>query len=68
MEMENEINVASKPGSITSFIQLMDQGVTSIFKTFDWGNTIYKSITVIYSDSTDGSEQNLKHTWNDSPL
>ena len=58
MEMDNEINVVFRSGNTTSFIQLMDQGVTLIFKTFDWGNTIYKSITVIYSDSIDGFEQN----------
>ena len=59
MEVGNKINVVYMPGSTTSILQPMGQGIILDFKFYYLRNTFFKAITAIDNNSSDGSGQNL---------
>ena len=64
MEMGNKIDVVYMPGSTTSILQPMGQGVNLNFKSYYLRNTFHKAKTAIPSDSSNGCRQNkLKTFW-----
>ena len=59
MEMGNKIDVVYMPGSTTSILQPMGQGVNLNFKSYYLRNTFCKAIIAIDNNFSDGSSQNL---------
>ena len=62
-DVYSKTNIVLMPANTTSVQEPIDQGIISNFKTYDLRNTFHKAIATTNRDSSDGSGQSQKNTF-----